>query len=98
MVWLLTKFYLSVSRCILKSYEISFGFNHSSHCQQEVRTVVIRVGQLLLLEVLHMKHLYLSFSRPQMLFARQAGLPTGTSVRKLILSQPCCNVKLMVWF
>lgn len=37
-------------------------------------------------------------TRPQMLFARQAGIPTRTSTRQWILSQPCCNAKLTVWF
>lgn len=30
--------------------------------------------------------------------ARQTGILTGTTARKWILSQPCCNADLMVWF
>lgn len=59
--WLLIKLYLSVSRCIiLNSYEISFGFNLSSLCQQGVSTVDISAGRQLLCKILLKKHLYLS--------------------------------------
>lgn len=44
------------------------------------------------------RNIYTCLPRPQMLLARQAGLPAETSMRKWFLSQLCCNAKLTAWF